>query len=574
MTTRFSKRLTDLQKSARGADLAMDPHELGTARQTRHSFSRALVRHAAKGDWQVSKRVWELDAQGRGHAIYSVKLGDNTAELVVFSHVIDEQMRTDRVIAQDWDVTSALVDGEVDANQLEILRNHVTKQEDGRADDMTLIWARANRSQRFFQYVVDQLSKGLQPQAHEVSDAAYILRSTAFYGNGKWGLRDFEGIGVTNPLGIPYRAQMLAAWLLREFAADLAEHCARQASDSAVPLHREWRRFLGLGNATGLGMVPYVIRHPQVMDAWVALRELPLANALSQNWEPGSPQWQRVCQLLERATLYFSQKKSFDTAPYPTGPELAKLLLEIDQWALEYRDQGTIDSVKVTEPGKALHEKASERSTEVRQIIDSILVEIDSSLDTDIESLLYCVDRTQLDPAMTVSDLRTVIEAQYGWVQNFDFARPGQTARFWFYSRNNQEPRRGIRGKDKGLVTEHPVGVAMEVSSLLTELGVTSSETSVGEFLAMYPKHWGIIERIQSVAGLVYTEAHVNPLADDFLPLDLQRFQLSVYGMENFNPQSTDWLRVTLYSGAPTAADISEGADVDDWLFSPRPEAV
>lgn len=574
MTTRFSKRLTDLQKSARGADLAMDPHELGTARQTRHSFSRALVRHAAKGGWQVSKRVWELDAQGRGHAIYSVKLGDNTAELVVFSHVIDEQMRTDRVIAQDWDVTSALVDGEVDANQLEILRNHVTKQEDGRADDMTLIWARANRSQRFFQYVVDQLSKGLQPQAHEVSDAAYILRSTAFYGNGKWGLRDFEGIGVTNPLGIPYRAQMLAAWLLREFAADLAEHCARQASDSAVPLHREWRRFLGLGNATGLGMVPYVIRHPQVMDAWVALRELPLANALSQNWEPGSPQWQRVCQLLERATLYFSQKKSFDTAPYPTGQELAKLLLEINQWALEYRDQGTIDSVKVTEPGKALHEKASERSTEVRQIIDSILVEIDSSLDPDIESLLYCVDRTQLDPAMTVSDLRTVIEAQYGWVQNFDFARPGQTARFWFYSRNNQEPRRGIRGKDKGLVTEHPVGVAMEVSSLITELGVTSSETSVGEFLAMHPKHWGIIERIQSVAGLVYTEAHVNPLADDFLPLDLQRFQLSVYGMENFNPQSTDWLRVTLYSGAPTAADISEGADVDDWLFLPRPEAV
>ena len=42
-----------------------------------------------------------------------------------------------------------------------------------------------------------------------------------------------------------------------------------------------------------------------------------------------------------------------------------------------------------------------------------------------------------------------------------------------------------------------------------------------------------------------------NLLAADFLPLHLQRFQLAVYGMENFNPQSTDWLRVTLFSGAP-----------------------
>lgn len=574
MTTRFSKRLTDLQKTARAADFAMDPHELGTARQTRHSFSRALVRHAAKGNWKVYKRVWELDAEGRGHAIYSVKMGQSTVELVVFTHVIDEKIRTDRVIAQDWDVTSALVDGEVDAHRLEILRNHVTKQEDGRADDMTLIWARANRSQRFFQYVVDQLSKGLQPKSDEVSDAAYILRTTAFYGNGKWGLRDFEGIDVTNPLGIPYRAQMLAAWLLREFAADLAEHCAREISESAVALGRDWRRFLGLGNATGLGMVPYVIRHPQVLDAWAALRELPLANALSLKWEPASPQWERVCKLLERATLYFSQKKSFDTAPYPSGPELSELLVEINQWAFEYRDHGTIDGIKITHPGRALHEKAAERSTEVRQIIDSILVEIDSSLDLDIESLLYCVDRTQLNPMMAVSDLRNVIEAQYGWVQNFNFSMPNQTSRFWFYSRNNQEPRRGVRGKDKGLVTEHPVGVAREVVALMKELGVTASDTSVGEFLSLHPKYWGIIERIQSVSGLVYTEAHVNPLADDFLPLDLQRFQLSVYGMENFNPQSTDWLRVTLYSGAPTAADVAEGADVDNWLFLPRPEDV
>lgn len=572
MKTKGSERVKALRFEARTPNLAMDPHELGTARQTRHSFSRALVRHALQEGWKISTRVWEMDSKGRGLAIYRVELGESVVELVVFSKVIEETERTDRVIANDWDVTSALVEGEVSPERLEILRNHVTRQEDGRADDMTLIWARANRSQRFFSYVVDCLASGSQPEPEHISDAAYIMRSTAFYGNGKWGLKDFAGIGTRNPLGVPYRAQMLAAWLLREFSADLVNHCAAAKSDGAIALAKSWRRYLGLGNATGLGMVPYVIRHPQVLDAWVSLRELPLANAKSQDWSPNSSEWARVCQLLERAALYFSQKTSFTTDPYPSGPELSSSLNEVLEWANEYRTSGTIRGEKTTEPARVLSSLSAERSTEVRQIVDSVLVEIDSSIDEDIEELLICVDRTQLKPSMTAGELLKIVEQQYSWASRFDFLNPEQSARFWFYSRNNQEPRRGSRAKDKGLITEHPVGIARDVTSLHSDLLLADSDLPVGAFLAERPEHWGIIERVQSVAGLVYTEAQVNPLSDDFLPLDLQRFQLAIYGMENFNPQSTDWLRVTLYSGAPTVGDVQDGLDVDDWLFLPRPE--
>ena len=57
------------------------------------------------------------------------------------------------------------------------------------------------------------------------------------------------------------------------------------------------------------------------------------------------------------------------------------------------------------------------------------------------------------------------------------------------------------------------------------------------------------------------------------VPLDLQRFQLAVYGMDNFCPQSTDWVRVTLFGGAPRASDVAAGLD-DDWLFAPKPLTV
>lgn len=574
--TRPTKRLSSLQELARDAGYAMAPNELGTARQTRHSFARAFLRNAVQRGWKFSTRSWELDDLGRGHAIYRADLSGHVVEAIVFSQIIDEEMRSDRVIAQDWDVTFALVDGEVSPADLEHLRGHVTKQEDGRANSRTLIWARANRSQRFFNYVVNSLAGGNQPDASQVSDAAYIMRSTAFYGNGKWGLRDFEGIGSEHPLGIPYRAQMLAAWLLREFSADLAQHCAaaKARADSLEPaiLDVRWRRFLGLGNATGLGMVPYVIRHPQVLDAWVALRELPLANARQKNWDSDSPQWHRVLELLTRARTYFSQKVSFDTAPYPTGPELSEQLTLVIAWATEFQQSSTIKGQKTETPGDLLHLFSQDVSVELRQIVDSVLVECDDSLDSEIEELLLCEDRTSLEPSMTILELRGALAEHYSWVSQHDFSDRVSTSMFWYYSRNNQEPRRGVRGKDRGVITEHPVGIARDTAELMNDLNNVPDELSVGAFLLDHSQHWGIVERVQSVRALQYAEARVNPLSGDFIPLDLQRFQLALYGMENFNPQSTDWLRVTLYGGAPTVSDVNESGQVDDWLFSPRPE--
>ena len=571
---RSSTRLDNLQNMARNPSVVMAPEELGTARQTRHSFSRALVRHAVRNGWQVNRRKWDLDEKGKGTAIYSVNFGNEVVELVIFSHVIDEEMRNDRVIAQDWDVTAALVLGHVTDDHLLQLSENVRKQEDGRADSKTLIWSRANRSQRFFTYIVECLMAGKQPESQKMSESAYILRSTAFYGNGKFGMKDFDGLGGDHPLATPYRMQMLAAWLMRDFGSDLVNHCAKANSDSAASLDPNWRRYLGLGNATGLGMVPYPIRHPQVLDAWVALRELPLTNALQQSWAPDSAELQRLIQLLNRAKTYFAEKVKLETAPYPSGPILSGKLEKILNCALEFQLNSTMLNQPVTLPGKRLHEIALADSIELRQIVDSILIELDGSLDDEIEQILICTDRTYLEPDMDIEVLKNMVESVYGWVNNFNFENKKETSKFWFYSQNNQEPRRGLRKRGNSPVTEHPVGVASDVWKLKKDLAICVPGEKVGAFIASHPEHWGIIERIQSVSNLPYAEAHINPLAEDFVPLDLQRFQLAIYGMENFNPQSTDWLRVTLYQGAPIVSDLLNKESKDDWLFMPKPTGV
>lgn len=137
---------------------------------------------------------------------------------------------------------------------------------------------------------------------------------------------------------------------------------------------------------------------------------------------------------------------------------------------------------------------------------------------------------------MSILELRAALDERYSWVGQHDFSDRVSTSMFWYYSQNNQEPRRGVRGKDRGVITEHPVGIARDTAELLDDLRNVPDDLSVGAFLLDYPQHWGIVERIQSVRALRYAEARVNPLSGDFIPLDLQRFQLALYGMENFNP--------------------------------------
>ncbi len=174
-------------------------------------------------------------------------------------------------------------------------------------------------------------------------------------------------------------------------------------------------------------------------------------------------------------------------------------------------------------------------------------------------------------PAMRCEGLAALIDDSYDWVDAFDFTDPAQSTHFWFSSADNEEPRRGCRGVDAGEDVEHGIDIARAVRSLRADLASVAGATSVAELLLAHPWHRTTVARVQSVSRLAYGEVRANLLAGDFVPLHVQRLQLAVYGMENFNPQSTDWLRVTLLCGAPRIGDLATDTADDDWAFTPRP---
>lgn len=556
----------------RPANTVMDPTDMGGARATRHSFIRTMIRRAVSAGWQIQRTHFDLDSAGCGSAIYEVRAESYLFSFVAFSQRLSEEERTDRVIAKAWDLTAALVEGAVDAQRLERMSTQVPLQEAGRAETGSIIWTRANRSERFFEYVADRLAAGKAPEAEKFGGSPYLIRSTAFYSNGKCGLTDYESLEDGHPLAIPYRAHMLTAWLLRELSYEMVEHVAAARNPDAARLQGPWRRYLGMGNATGLGMVPYAINHPEVINSWAMARELPLAAVTERTVETTDPSVARVVELLGQGIDYLAEQHDVVTDPFTAGPELAGqlscLLEQLRGWA----STGRFGQVETSHIWHVLHEAAATQGPACRGFIATVLTELSEDTDEAVEALLRCDESRRVVPGMTCADLALALDAQYSWTGTFDFTAPASQQHFWFSSTNNEEPRRARLGADPGAEVQHPVDIARAVVELRRDLAVAPQEMSVGEFLLSHPRHRATVARVQNIGPLTYGEVRDNLLGAEFLPLNVQRFQLALYGMENFTPQSTDWLRVTLMAGAPRIADLANGSADDQWMFTLRPQ--
>lgn len=292
--------------SLRSPATVMDLERLGSFSPTRLSFSRRLTRLMRDQAWHVHCVQFDLDEQGHGAAIYRLLTPTGRYHVVVFSQYLEDARRTDRVIADAWDLTFGLVEGEVDPALMEALAANVPLQEAGRQHPRLLVISRANKSQRNFEAFVSALATGRQPDSAYLNEAGYLYRTTAVYGNGKFGIADYDRLKQSPDFYQPFLAQMAAVYVLREFSAQQVEHIAvARGAERSVSLDPDIRRYLGIGNSTGLGMAPFLINHPQLISQWILVRERALAEACAQL--PDDSSRERMLALCRRATAYLAE---------------------------------------------------------------------------------------------------------------------------------------------------------------------------------------------------------------------------------------------------------------------------
>ncbi len=199
--------------SSRDPSVVMNAERLGAMHQTRISFVRTLLRKIDREKWTLKSHLWDLDDNGYGQVIYRLQAAEHTYHLVVFCNELADDERNDRVIAQKWDVTFGLVFGEIGQELLDNLKANVPLQEAGRNSNMVMVLARANKSMRVFEHIVSSLAEGQQPDLDILAQVGYILRTTAVYGNGKFGIYDFEPLDHSQDFDQSFFARKCAPFI-------------------------------------------------------------------------------------------------------------------------------------------------------------------------------------------------------------------------------------------------------------------------------------------------------------------------------------------------------------------------
>lgn len=527
---------------------------MGAAFPHRLSFMRVLIRRLARERAKVRRTLWQIDAEGHGRAVYQLTLGSRRYSLVAISTALDDDKRSDRVIAEAWDASFALFDGVPGAEDLDRLAETLPRQEAGRFRPSELTLSRANKSVRFFNHVVERLAEGRQPDAVMLARIGYLMRTTAVYGNGKFGICDRARIKARPELYGAFQAEMLTVWLIRGFTHDLAEHVARMRNpDTAMRLSPASRRALGIGNATGLGMAPFLVNHPDLLHVWMAARETALARVLAEGRLSGARR-DRLGTLMARAARHLEEWQVEDER------QSARTECLRGEWAEMRRlwETGEIDR-----PSEMLA-AASGFSLECQELVAALLIEPFGELVDDLGEALAAEGAPPLAPGMSLGALGTLIRRDWGWALALDFTDREQLAQFWYVSEAKFEPRLGLRFKEPGAERESPLDVARRVRALAEALGDSPGETPLAEFLARNPEHRFAAQRIQGCAAMAYGEIRDNLLAATCLPIDMLRFKLAFFGAAKFDPKSDRWTRINMYQGAP-CFDMLETGDPDDW---------
>ena len=546
--------LIDLRKP----EFVMKLDRLGSFHQSKLSFLRSFIREFK--DWTFQTGEFELNEKGFGYCVYNVKKDDKKYSLVCFSNELDDSERSDRVIANKWDASFVLFDGIPTKQDIQRLKANVPLQEQGRVTEKELCLSRANKSVRVFEHVVDYLSQGKQPDTKLLYDVGYLYRTTAVYGSGKFGLADRIKIQDRGELKGPFRLEMMLVFLARQFTFDMVNHVAKMRSPkSAVKLSDDIARNLGIGNSTGLGMAPFIVNHPALLNQWILSKEKALRaiRSISLVTEKQKEKFQNYLSTIQENIKFWKTESDYQIK------KNSQLIEDLENF------QKYFSNLKLEKFFWNNVYEWAEKNThaECCEFIVSLLMEVYPEI---VEPLSYEMSINEenffdFDSSRSIGDICALIEKRYAWLVDMDFEKKNNIYNFWYYSKNKQEPRMSDRFSEDGAERELPLAIARDINKLYLDLKKCAEKDQLSSYLLKNQEYRHVIRRIFICEKLPYSEIQDNTISKSLMPVDMLRLKLSFFGATRFDPRSDRWVRITMYQGAPLMKEIHLSDDT--WSY-------
>jgi len=548
-----------MQVKLREPSIVMKLSKLGSFHQSKLSFLRSFLNEFK--DWKYSRDLFDLDANGFGRAVYSFQKNKRIYSLVCFANKIQDEDRSDRVIATKWDAAFTLHDGVPTKMDLDRLSKNVPKQEVGRVSYKELTLSRANKSLRVFEHVVESLSNGNQPDKKILSDVGYLYRTTAVYGSGKFGLADRFRIKNRKEINGPFRLEMMLVYLVRQFTFDQVNHIAKNKNPKkAVKLNTEICRNLGIGNSTGLGMAPFIVNHPTLLNNWVYARETVLKKIREiKNVKSEDIELFKICLIKSIKNI-----SSWNTQSEFQIKKIKQLKIDLEKFS---KYLNTLD-MKIDYIFNEIYIWAEHNlKDECIECLVSLMMEpYDEIVNPMIGKMSSDEDEYfDIPTDRTIEDLRNILEINYSNILKIDFSTKESNQNFWFISKNKEEPRLADRYLQNGSELEQPLAIARDIKKLYEKISNVKNSSTVGTFLIENNDLRHVIRRVFIIEKFPYAEIQDNIIGSDLMPIDMLRLKLSFFGANKFDPRSDKWLRICMFQGAPLPNELNNFND--QWIY-------
>tara|TARA_Y100000590_G_scaffold138619_1_gene158686 strand:- start:419 stop:2080 length:1662 start_codon:yes stop_codon:yes gene_type:complete len=550
-----------MEVNLRDPKYLMKLSKLGSFHQSKLSFLRSFLKEFK--DWKYSRDLFELNDKGHGRAVYSFSKNNRTYSLVCFANEISDAERSDRVIATKWDAAFALHDGIPSKQDIDRLSCNVPKQEVGRLSYKELTLSRANKSLRIFEHVVESLSNGRQPNMNIISKVGYLYRTTAVYGSGKFGLADRFRIKNRNEIYGPFRLEMMLVYLVRQFTFDQVNHIAKYKNPKlAVDLDLEICRNLGIGNSTGLGMAPFIVNHPTLLNNWILARE----TALKKIREIEKVSKLEINIFKNCLIKSLNNLNSWYTESEFQNKKIQSLINDIEKFIkfmksdFNFKDSFQFNQIYVWAE-ENLNDECIEYLVSMMmepydKIINPLIIKMSSEED----------NYFNIPVNRTVHELRNILEKNYSEVIKIDFDKKENNQNFWFISKNKEEPRIADRYSEQGADLEQPLAIARDIKKLYEVIFTKKNSLKIGKFLTENNNLRHVVRRAFLIEKFPYAEIQDNTIGSKLMPIDMLRLKLSFFGAIKFDPRSDKWLRICMFQGAPLPSELKSFND--HWIYN------
>ncbi len=533
---------------------------LGSFHQSKLSFLRSFLNEFK--EWEYKRDLFNLNENGFGEAVYSYKKNKRVYSLVCFANEIKDEERSDRVIATKWDAAFTLHDGVPTKKDIERLKNEVPKQEVGRLSYKELTLSRANKSIRIYNHVVESLSKGKQPDLNLLSKVGYLYRTTAVYGSGKFGLADRFRIKNRKEINGPFRLEMMLVYLVRQFTFDQVNHTAYHKNPKkAVKLDDNICKNLGIGNSTGLGMAPFIVNHPTLLNNWILSRE----KALKEIREIKDVKSQDSDLFIDCIKKSLRNITSWNTDSKYQQKKISSLLKDVEKF-INFIDKDF--NFESEYPFNKIYQWLEQNTCEecIEYIVSIMMEPYNNIVNPLIKEMSSDEEKYFNIPTYRkVEELRNIIEAKYPNILDINFEEKENNKNFWFISKNKEEPRLADRFEEHGSELEQPLAIARDIKKLYDKLLVSKNSLTIAEFLISNSELRHVVRRAFIVEKFPYSEIQDNTIGKDLMPIDMLRLKLSFFGALKFDPRSDKWLRICMFQGAPLPNELKSYDE--QWVY-------